>query len=216
MSGEAPFRRHRACARRAVMLGMAGLLAGTPQAARLVHAQTAREPTVPGQPTPDQPAHPAELDRLFAALKAAPDSTAARELEGRIRAFWQRGGSPAAWVLIRQGNTELRAGDTSAALDALDDALVLAPGEAEVWLARAGARFAAGDRAGAMRDLEATLVREPRHFAALDLLSRVAEDAGDWKGALAAWEKLLELDPQTPGGEARHDVLRRHVQGEGI
>jgi tetratricopeptide (TPR) repeat protein len=155
-----------------------------------------------------------DLDGMFAALKAAPTEAASAELEARIRRTWQQSGSPAARLLVGRAGSDTEAGDTSGALDALDDALVLAPDDAEAWLARARAEFAAADYPGAIRDIEATLQREPRHFGAWRLLSRIAEARDDWKGALAAWRKVLELAPRTPDGQERLHLLERKVEGQ--
>ena len=159
-------------------------------------------------------ARKAELDQLFAALKAAPNEEAAAALEGKIRQAWQQAGSPAVLLLLNRGAHDLEEGDTDGALDAFDDALVLEPDYAEAWLRRALAKFHAGDYSGAIRDIQATLQREPRHFVALQTLSRIAEAQGDWKGALAAWEKVLELDPRTPDGRDRLQMLRRKALGK--
>jgi cytochrome c-type biogenesis protein CcmH/NrfG len=45
-------------------------------------------------------------------------------------------------------------------------------------------------------------------------LSRIAEQRDDYTGALAAWEKALELDPKTPDGQERLKTLIKKVQGE--
>ena len=156
----------------------------------------------------------AELDRLFAELKAAPTEAAAALTEAKIRQAWQQAGSPAVQLLLNRGTSDLEAGDINAALDDIDDALVLAPDYADAWLRRALAKFHAGDYPGAIRDIEATLRREPRHFAALQALSRIAEAQEDWKGALAAWQKALELDPRTPHGQERLQTLQRKAFGE--
>ncbi len=155
-----------------------------------------------------------DIDQLFAALKVAPSEEAAAMVEAKIRQVWQQAGSPAVVLLLNRGGGDMEAGDTDAALDAVDDALVLAPDYPEAWLRRALVKFHAGDYPGAVRDIEATLQREPRHFVALQTLSRIAEAQEDWKGALAAWEKALEIDPRTPKGQERLEMLRRKVFGE--
>ncbi len=155
-----------------------------------------------------------DLDPLFAALKAAPDEQEAAALEAKIRQAWQQAGSPAVLLLINRGTRDLEQGDTDGALDTLNDALVLAPDYAEAWLARALVKFHTGDTPGAIRDIQATLQREPRHFVALQTLSRIAEAQEDWKGALAAWVKALELDPRMPDGQDRLRMLRRKAAGE--
>lgn len=156
----------------------------------------------------------AEVDQLFAELKAAPTEAAAALAEAKIRQAWQKAGSPAVLLLLNRGTSDLEADDTNAALDDIDDALVLAPDYADAWLCRALAKFHAGDYPGAIRDIEATLQREPRHFAALQALSRIAEAQEDWKGALAAWQKALKLDPRTPRGQERLLTLQRKAFGE--
>jgi hypothetical protein len=76
------------------------------------------------------------------------------------------------------------------------------------------ARFALGDYPGALADIESALQREPRDFAALKTLSRIAQARNDDKGALAAWQKVLELSPHTPDGADRLKALQKKVLGE--
>jgi len=68
--------------------------------------------------------------------------------------------------------------------------------------------------AGAVRDIQEVLRREPRSFAALADLSHMAEARSDWRGALAAHQKMLEIDPRNPGGQARLRDLRRRALGD--
>ena len=42
----------------------------------------------------------------------------------------------------------------------------------------------------------------------------MAEARGDWRGALAAHQKLLEVDPRSPGGQARLRDLKRRALGD--
>ena len=72
----------------------------------------------------------------------------------------------------------------------------------------------AGDTPGAIADIQATLQHEPRSFAAFQTLAAIAEARKDWKGAYEAWQKVMEIDPKTPGGEERLKDLRRHALGE--
>ena len=76
------------------------------------------------------------------------------------------------------------------------------------------ARYQAGDTQGAIADLQATVQHEPRDFAAFETLSHIAEAREDWKGAYAAWQKVMEIDPKTPGGEDRLNELKRKAFGE--
>ena len=45
-------------------------------------------------------------------------------------------------------------------------------------------------------------------------LADIATAREDWKGAYAAWQKVMELDPKTPGGEERLRLLKRKAVGE--
>lgn len=162
------------------------------------------------------PGHQLLLDQLLAALKAAPTETDAAVLETRIRQIWLEQGTPAVTLLMSRGLRDLQAGAQKDAEEDFDAAIALDPGLAEAYDRRAIARFQQGDYAGAVHDIEETLHHEPRDFIAWQDLSRIAESRQDWNGAYAAWQKVLDLDPKTPGGEARLNDLRRRALGEGI
>jgi len=46
------------------------------------------------------------------------------------------------------------------------------------------------------------------------VLAAIAEARKDWKGAYDAWQKMLELNPKSPGGQEKLKDLRRHALGE--
>ena len=165
-----------------------------------------------GQPRPAPPRE--TVDTLLEALKVAPSEDVARVLEQKIRKRWFEAGSGVATLLMGRGMRDLANRAEREAVDDFNDALVLEPNLTEAFHRRALARMALGDYASALADLQETLRREPRHFAALQTLSRIAEQRGDFKGALAAWKKVLELSPKTPEGEERMKMLSRKVFGE--
>jgi tetratricopeptide (TPR) repeat protein len=155
-----------------------------------------------------------QLDRLLKALRAAPDEHAAEMIEGTVRALWVQQASPAAVMLLSRGERDLQNHAEDEALADFDAVLALEPDYAEGYNHRAAARAAVGDDDGAIRDIEETLKREPRHFSALEGLSRIAERQHNWKGALEAWQKALDIDPLTPGGLDRLEMLQKKVDGE--
>ena len=150
-----------------------------------------------------QPSPKAPVDNLLAALKAAPNEQAAAALEAQLRALWQQSATPAVRLLLARGSRELSERAPGDALDSFDAALDLSPDLLEGWRGRAEARRSLGDYTGAVHDVEALLKLEPRSFLAFQELSQIAETRGDWRGALAAWTKVLELSPHTPGGSDR-------------
>ncbi len=147
-------------------------------------------------------------------LKAAPTEQAAAPIEAHLAQLWLEQGSAAVTLLMSRGLRDLKAGAHQDAIDDFSDAIALDPDLAEAWRQRAIARYEQGDTQGAVRDLEETLKREPRHFGAFETLSRIAENRKDWKSAYSAWQKVLEIDPKTPGGEQRLKDLRRRAMGE--
>ena len=158
----------------------------------------------------------AALDQLLGALRVAPTEDAAAALEANIRTQWTEQASPAVRLLLVRGVREINEGSAGDALDSFDAALDLEPELVEAWRGRAQARYRLGDTPGAVRDIQETLRREPRHFVALQDLSRMSEGTGDWRGALAAWEQALALNPRAPSGQARLRDLRRRALGDDL
>ena len=154
------------------------------------------------------------LDNMLSALKIAPSEDSAAALEAQIRAGWLEAASPAVRLLLSRGMRELSEGSANDAVDSFDAALDLEPDLVEAWRGRAQARSRLGDTAGATRDIGEVLRREPRSFAAWQDLSRMAEARSDWRGALSAHMKLLDLNPHTPGGTSRLRNLRRRALGD--
>lgn len=156
----------------------------------------------------------AAANKLLDALKNAPSEEAAEPLETQIRQLWATGGTPAVTLLMSRGLRELHAGAMDDAIEDFGDAITLDPTLAEAYRQRAVARYQAGDTAGAIADLQATVQREPRDFAAFETLSKIAEAREDWKNAYAAWQKVMDIDPKTPGGDDRLSELKRKAFGE--
>jgi len=151
---------------------------------------------------------------MLDALKSAPSEAEAAPMELRLEQFWLEQGSPAVTLLVGRGVRDLAAGANQEAIGDFDAAIALDPDVAELYYRRGLAKLALGDTRGAVRDIEETLRREPRHFAAWRTLSHVAENRQDWKSAYAAWQKLLDIDPKTPGGADKLKDLKRRALGE--
>jgi tetratricopeptide (TPR) repeat protein len=156
----------------------------------------------------------AAIDRMLEALKSAPDEHAAAMVENDLEQTWLRSGSPAVTLLLSRGLRSLQAGEDEEAVGSFSDAITLQPDLAEAWHQRALARYHAGDVNGAIHDLQETIKLEPRDFLAFRTLTDIANAREDWKGAYAAWQKVMELDPKTPGGEERLRLLKRKAFGE--
>ena len=174
-------------------------------------------------PATERPSRPdpaasrqAELDRLFEALRDAPDTAGGQLVESRIRAIWARAVSPAAALLLRRGARNLQGGEAAEALEDFDAALTLEPDAADLWVMHARTFARLGDRAAAARDLQQALRLEPRHFGALIALSELRDEAGDHAGALRSFDAALALHPRLAGGEERRRELQRRAEGDAL
>lgn len=163
-----------------------------------------------------QPAGAPPIERMLSALAAAPDEQTAAVLEAHIETAWTSRIPPSAALLLGRARRELQGGSNEEALDDYSLAVDLDPDNPEIYRRRAEARMQVGDLDGAVRDIEEVVRREPRHYAAFADLSRVAEQRGDWRGAYAAWQRVMALDPKTPGGAERLRDLRRRALGDKV
>lgn len=182
------------------------LLLGLPVATT---AQPVAPPAAASQPVPD-------LDRAFAALADAPDERGAAMAEAAIRQLWARQATASVGLLLNRGVRNLRGSQPGEALEDFDAALTLAPTLADAWHWRAQAHAQVGDAVAAAADLRECLRLEPRHFPALLTLSRLQEEAGDFRGALRSFETVLAINPRLPGGAARLSELQRRSEGEAM
>lgn len=183
-------------------------------AALLFAAPAAAQPRPPAAPTRADPKQ-AETDAMLDALRKAPSEQASAMIEGKLRQAWVNAAGPAAAILIGRGVRNLNNNAEADALDDFEAALTLEPNFTEGFARRAAARVALGEYRAALVDIQEALKREPRHFGALKILSRLAEQRGDLEGALKAWEKVLEIAPRTSGAAERMLELRQKLEGEG-
>jgi len=149
-------------------------------------------------------------------LKLAHSPQEATALEAMLESTLYNQATASVQLLLDGALAAIHADKPKDALADADAAVTLQPDLAELWRRRAQARFLNGDDKGAFVDLAQALAREPRLITAWADLSRFAEARKDYKRALQAWQKLLELDPQTEGGKKRLDLLQRKANGQPI
>lgn len=156
----------------------------------------------------------ADLDALLNALKAAPNPQTASLLEDRVQRIWLRSGTAVTTLLMSRGLRSVKAEQWDDAIADFTDAITLKPDFAEAYHQRALAKYRAGDTPGAVEDLGQTVKLEPRNFLAYRNLTDIASAREDWKSAYLAWQKVLEIDPMTEGGQERLRVLKQKAVGE--
>ncbi|HEY7664372.1 MAG TPA: tetratricopeptide repeat protein [Xanthobacteraceae bacterium] len=135
------------------------------------------------------------LDRLFEALKVAPDDDSAKYVENRIWAVWLASGSDTANLLMGRAKVAIDNKDYDLAIKLLNAIIDIKPDFVEAWNRRATVYYTKKDFGRALADLHEVLAREPRHFGALAGLGIILQELGDDKHALEAFRRALAIHP---------------------
>jgi tetratricopeptide (TPR) repeat protein len=158
-----------------------------------------KEPLKPVEPPTTLPrvqhAEKAQLERLFEALKLAPDEESAKFFENRIWAIWLNSPSDTANLLMGRVKTAIDAKEYDLAIKLLNAIIDIKPDFTEAWNRRASVYFTKKDFGRSMADIHEVLAREPRHFGALSGLGIILQELGDEKGALEAFRRALAIHP---------------------
>ena len=86
-------------------------------------------------------------------------------------------------------------GDVAAAAGALNEALELAPKDAETWVQAARFRRSNGDLAGALEAADRAVALNPRSAEALTLRGELSRRQYGLRGAIPWFDRALEVDP---------------------
>ena len=136
------------------------------------------------------------LDRLFEALKVAPDDDSAKYVENRIWAIWLGSPSDTANLLMGRVKTAVDGKDLDLAIKLLDAVIDIRPDFVEAWNRRATVYYTKKDFGRALADIHEVLAREPRHFGALSGLGIILQELGDDKHALEMFRRALAVHPR--------------------
>ena len=155
------------------------------------------QPEQPGieQIVIDGPAEETTIDSLLADLKRERQARQAQRIANQITARWNESGSATVDLLMEWAKKATEEKRHAAALDFLDQAIVLRPDAVGAWNQRATLHFIMGNYQKSVADIEKVLELEPRHFGALAGFAAILADRGAEEASLAAWERYLEIDP---------------------
>jgi tetratricopeptide (TPR) repeat protein len=155
-----------------------------------------------------------KLDTLFADLKRSKDDGTAERLTNEIWREWGDSGSDSINLMMEWAQKAMGARNFAAALDTLDQVVLLAPDFSEGWNKRATLHFMMEHPQKSMADIERTLALEPRHFGALAGMAEILRAEGNDALALKAYERALEVYPRMRGAQQAVGDLTDSLSGD--
>ena len=156
------------------------------------------------------------LDRLFAALKVAPDDESAKYVENRIWALWIATDSDTTTLLMSRVKAAVDSKDIDLGIKLLTAVIEIKPDYIEAWNRRATLYYTKKDFDDALADIHEVLKREPRHFGALSGLGMIMQELGDDKHALEAFRRALAVHPHLERIPDLVKQLSEKVEGRDI
>ncbi|TDK39379.1 hypothetical protein E2F50_04460 [Rhizobium deserti] len=153
------------------------------------------------------------VDPLFEALKRERDPQKARGIASQIFSDLNDSGSATVNLLMQWATTAMKEKRNGAALDFLDQVIVLDPAYPEGWQRRATLHYTMGETRKSMADISEVLRREPRHLGALAGMAGILTEAGKDELALKAWERYLEVYPADRDAQEAVTKLTEKIAG---
>ncbi|MBT6278072.1 MAG: tetratricopeptide repeat protein [Chromatiales bacterium] len=154
----------------------------------------------------------ADLPGWFDKLRNATSPSEAAPVEREIWSAWIDIADAGSRGLLAEGMRAMSAGNLDQAIEHFSVLIEAQPTFAEAWNKRATALFYSGKHDDSVRDIQATLALEPRHFGALSGLGLVFLEREDFRGALLAFEQVLTIHPQSMFARVQAERLRKHLE----
>ncbi|WP_234632057.1 tetratricopeptide repeat protein [Agrobacterium vitis] len=152
-------------------------------------------------------------DELLTQLRRERQPGAAKAIAAAVMADWSNSGSPTVNLLMQWADKAIKDKKNAAALDFLDQAIVLEPDYANGWGHRASLHYSQGNYRKAISDLNHVLAIEPRHFGALEMLANILAETGSDQKALEAWQRYLAIYPADRAAQKTVTELSEKLAG---
>jgi tetratricopeptide (TPR) repeat protein len=147
------------------------------------------------------------LASLFNQLSKVRSPVEAGALTMQIAELWRASGSDTADLLMDRAAASIEQQDYDTALKLLNAVIQMKPEYAEVHYRRADLFLRMDSTEQAAADLARAVALEPRDFRAHALIGSIADDAGQFVAALAAYRRALDLNPTMDGVIKRANEL---------
>ena len=158
-----------------------------------------------------------DLDMLFKALEAAPDTDSGKFVAEKIMRIWATSKSDTVNLLMNRAVLALQqAKNIDVSIELLSAIIKINPEYFEARGRRGALYFQKGDMNSAMKDIRRVLAVEPRHFQVLVGLGNILQQVGEDKKALAVFRRVLQIYPQVEKIPEIVKTLEEKVEGRGI
>ena len=160
-------------------------------------------------------AAPAEADQrdprlpaLFRQLQATADAAEGRRLGREIAAIWAEARDEGIREIMAEGHRFMAAGRLNLALGNFTSVTNFAPDFAEGFNQRANVLYRLGNYDRAIRTIQQTLRREPRHFLAWSGLGAIYLELDRKREALNALHEALAINPHLEGANCKNPFFK--------
>ena len=136
-----------------------------------------------------------ELDILFEDLYNAQDITQQNKIVSNIWSEWMKIDNPESQKIMDMVPYFFQTRNYDEAIEVLSYVIEQEPDFSEAYNKRATFYFMMGDFENSMKDIESTLALEPRHFGALDGMSRILISYKKYEQAFQVYEEMMNLMP---------------------
>jgi len=158
----------------------------------------------------------ARLDELFQTLQSSHELSELDAVEASIWEIWYDSGEMEIDVMMQEAAALENKGDLAAAEMKYAAIIEKAPLFSEGWNRRATIRFYRRNYDGSLADIQQTLKLEPRHFGAIWGLGMILGARKEYEHAILAFEKLLEIKPNSEDALPRIEMLKQAQVEEAV
>ena len=156
------------------------------------------------------------LDALFELLQGSDNPVELQETETAIWEIWYESGQQGIDTLMQEARAAVQAGDLGRAEELYSEVIEMAPAFSEGWNRRATIRYYRRNYDGSLEDIHRTLVLESRHFGAIWGLGMILGSQRNFPGAITAFERLLEIKPNSRDAGPRIELLKQEMTKNAI
>ena len=136
-----------------------------------------------------------ELDLLFEDLYNVQDLSEQNKIVSNIWSEWMTIDNPESQKIMDMVPYFFQSRNYDEAIEAFTYVIEQEPNFSEAYNKRATFYFMMGDFENSMKDIETTLALEPRHFGALDGMSKILISYKKYVQAFKVYEEMMNLMP---------------------